>query len=77
MWAKQLKNKIAKRFLIQEKNEDYLNRIRLKVYSGFCPSILTENIFKRMIEELPDFTQHSDIIKLDARRSLAWDESLR
>lgn len=30
-----------------------------------------------MVGEVPDFTDHIEIINLDARRSLGWDEKLR
>ena len=45
----------------------------MKIYQGLCPSVLTQKIFKKMMDELPSFTEHTDIIILDAKRSLAWD----
>lgn len=77
MWAEELKKKINIRFLIQEQNILYLTRNRLDLYLGLCPSVINQTVFEKMLNELPDFTEHSDIIVLDAKRSLSWDETLR
>ena len=50
LWAKELKNKICKRFLIQEKNQYYIWKNRITLYSGYSPSILDRKVFNRMLE---------------------------
>ena len=76
-WAKHLRNKIFKRFLLQERNQLYVSKIRIHLYNAFPPKLINEEVFYRMLNELPGFTEHGDLIRLDVKRSLSWDESLR
>ena len=77
LWAKHLRNKIFKRFLIHEKNQSLVNKVRIHIYNAYPPLIINRDVFSRMLKELPDFIEHADIINLDVKRSLSWDESLR
>jgi hypothetical protein len=38
-----------------------------------CHPPFSRVVYQRMIHEVPEVTEHTEIINLDARRSLGWD----
>ena len=68
-----IKDFILKRFLIHESNYVFVKKHRLSLYKQICQPPFTRTVYERMVEEVPDFTEHIEIINLDARRSLGWD----
>jgi hypothetical protein len=61
------------RLLIFSQNAPYIVRNRMKLYAGFSARGLSEEVFAKMLAQLPVHTKHSELIKLDAMRSVAWD----
>ena len=53
------------------------SRLRLRLYRLIAYSPFTREVYQRMVAEVPAETESSEIIGLDARRSLGWEEALR
>ena len=76
-WNQHLRKYAFRRYLIENNNHAFANKYRLKIYQEICSPPFTRKVYERMVAEVPDFTKQIDLINLDTRRSLGWDEKLR
>lgn len=73
LWGQNMRKSILRRVLIEEKSEQFLLRHRLPLYQAICNPPFSRSVYQRMVDEVPSNTEHLELIKLDARRSLGWD----
>lgn len=76
-WSGWIRQKLLKRLLIHERSQQVMSRVRLRLYLVVCHPPFSRTVYQRMVQEVPAVTEHSEIIGLDARRSLGWEEKLR
>jgi hypothetical protein len=55
-WQSHLHPKVMKRYLIQERDYALVNRFRLRLYCEICRPPFSRQVYKRMLEEVPEFT---------------------
>ena len=58
-WGRSLKHHAYCRYLVDENNYSFLAKHRLKVYKAICTPPFSESVYKRMVLEIPDYTEHT------------------
>ena len=55
-WNESLKNYVFKRYLVDESNYGFVNKNRLRIYKAICSPPFREEVYQRMVDEMPEFT---------------------